>query len=64
MEDREEKIATAHSKTFQWVFEGSRNGSAQHWSCLKTWLESNEQLYWITGKAGSGKSTLMKFICL
>jgi len=63
MEDREEKIAAAHSKTFQWVFEGSRNGSAQHWSCLKTWLESNEQLYWITGKAGSGKSTLMKFIC-
>jgi NACHT domain len=26
------------------------------------WLEKEESLYWITGKAGSGKSTLMKFL--
>ncbi|KAF2877567.1 hypothetical protein BDV95DRAFT_644940 [Massariosphaeria phaeospora] len=25
------------------------------------WLESRDNTYWITGKAGSGKSTLMKF---
>ena len=33
------------------------------WSNLRDWLESDHQLYWITGKAGSGKSTLMKFLC-
>lgn len=32
------------------------------WSCFTSWLKSNEDLYWITGKPGSGKSTLMKFL--
>ncbi|KAF3770356.1 hypothetical protein M406DRAFT_325806 [Cryphonectria parasitica EP155] len=27
------------------------------------WLKSDSSLYWISGKAGAGKSTLMKFIC-
>ncbi|KAI9647984.1 hypothetical protein NHQ30_002607 [Ciborinia camelliae] len=27
------------------------------------WLTSDSGLYWISGKAGAGKSTLMKFIC-
>ena len=27
------------------------------------WLESGQGIYWISGKAGSGKSTLMNFIC-
>jgi hypothetical protein len=63
-------------KPFSGVFEDSmddasrgssgavdNNSPAKRWSNLKAWLESNEQLYWITGKAGSGKSTLMKFLC-
>jgi hypothetical protein len=28
-----------------------------------TWLKSSSQIYHISGKAGSGKSTLMKFLC-
>ena len=32
------------------------------WSNFVSWLRSNSSLYWITGKAGSGKSTLMKFL--
>lgn len=28
----------------------------------RSWLKSDDQLYWITGKMGSGKSTLMKYI--
>jgi hypothetical protein len=28
-----------------------------------TWLRSDSQIYHISGKAGSGKSTLMKFLC-
>jgi hypothetical protein len=34
------------------------------WTCFVRWLQSDDGLYWITGKAGSGKSTLMKFLHL
>ena len=62
MEDREGRIAQAHEKTFQWIFE---DGDLRQtgWSNFREWLGSDSQLYWITGKAGSGKSTLMKYIC-
>ncbi|KAI0809323.1 hypothetical protein GGR55DRAFT_689505 [Xylaria sp. FL0064] len=49
IDNRESNIAKAHENTLQWLFKDN-------------WLESSEQLYWITGKAGSGKSTLMKYI--
>ncbi|KAF7188163.1 hypothetical protein HII31_10448, partial [Pseudocercospora fuligena] len=29
------------------------------WDSLKTWLEEEGSIYWVCGKAGSGKSTLM-----
>ncbi|KAL6353844.1 hypothetical protein LRP88_12838 [Fusarium phalaenopsidis] len=33
------------------------------WPCFTTWLQSERpSIYWICGKPGSGKSTLMKFI--
>ncbi|KAK3326881.1 hypothetical protein B0H66DRAFT_170482 [Apodospora peruviana] len=35
------------------------------WKCFPCWLESKsptDKIYWIQGKAGSGKSTLMKFV--
>jgi len=67
MVDRESRIATAHESTLHWVFQDGNTGERQtqmmKWSNLREWLESNDQLYWITGKAGSGKSTLMKFLC-
>ncbi|KAH0559273.1 hypothetical protein GP486_004211 [Trichoglossum hirsutum] len=62
MEDREWRIADAYENTFQWIFE-DHDLQEKRWSNFKEWLESDLQLYWITGKAGSGKSTLMKFIC-
>lgn len=59
--DREQNIKDAHGKTFQWVFSG--RGKKQHaYNNLQDWLQSPEQVYWITGKPGSGKTTLMKFI--
>jgi hypothetical protein len=67
MVDRERRIAMAHESTFLWVFRD--NQSQNHdsrtirWSSLREWLELDDQLYWITGKPGSGKSTLMKFLC-
>ena len=62
MEDRIERIAKAYENTFQWIWE-ARPLSDKAWSNFVEWLESDSRLYWITGKAGSGKSTLMKFIC-
>ena len=62
MLDREEQIAQVHAATFRWIFEDSSR-QQQKWSNFTQWLESNAQLYWMTGKAGSGKSTLMKYIC-
>lgn len=61
MSDRKARIAEAYSKTFQWIYRHPEVG-AKRWSNFKKWLESNEKLYWITGKPGSGKSTLMKFL--
>jgi len=47
--------------TFQWIYGDPRPGD-RPWTDLSHWLESNSTLYWITGKAGSGKSTLMKYL--
>lgn len=58
MSDRKTRIAEAHKKTFEWVFDSDKTQ-------LKPWLESESSsgVFWITGKPGSGKSTLMKFLC-
>ncbi|ENH64022.1 hypothetical protein FOC1_g10002625 [Fusarium oxysporum f. sp. cubense race 1] len=32
------------------------------WEGFSTWLQSDHKLFWIRGKPGSGKSTLIKFI--
>ncbi|KAL6411992.1 hypothetical protein AUP68_04372 [Ilyonectria robusta] len=62
-QDREQRIAEAHQQTFRWIFEDPNDDPhAVSWSSFKDWLQSDDQLYWITGKAGAGKSTLMKFV--
>jgi hypothetical protein len=57
MTDRYEEIPEACENTFAWVY-----GDITPWSSFKKWLESQSGIYWINGKAGSGKSTLMKFL--
>lgn len=47
-------IDTSYGKTFRWILD--RPGVFQ------SWLRNENGIFWITGKAGSGKSTLMKFI--
>ena len=59
---RQEQIADAHSETFQWIFEASPS-SIRPWDNFVEWLENGEGTYWINGKLGSGKSTLMSYIC-
>lgn len=61
MGDREGRIAETYESTFKWVFR-DKSGT-QEWCSLRRWLEGESQIYWVTGKPGSGKSTLMKYIC-
>ena len=61
---RYKKICKAHQATFNWLFERDNN-KAQPWANFVEWLAaqgSAERLYWVAGKAGSGKSTLMRYI--
>ncbi|KAH7166528.1 hypothetical protein EDB81DRAFT_853152 [Dactylonectria macrodidyma] len=58
---REDDIADAYRKTFEWIFYDPKV-EQNNWSSFIDWLQSDSSLYWITGKAGSGKSTLMKYI--
>ena len=62
---REQAILKPFEKTFSWVVfrQPEEFNGNQLWSSFPEWLEgSTNQPYWITGKPGSGKSTLMKFI--
>ncbi|KAJ9137859.1 p-loop containing nucleoside triphosphate hydrolase [Pleurostoma richardsiae] len=61
MQDRELTVVEAHQTTFRWILE-QEDDQQRPWTNFRHWLESDQQLYWITGKAGSGKSTLMRFI--
>lgn len=60
--ERYEGVAEAHKRTFEWVYKDSPFEDAG-WSNFTHWLQHDDGLYWIQGKAGSGKSTLMKYIC-
>lgn len=55
MQLRREAIPEAYERTFDWVFE-LRDPD------LTAWLSGGCGVFWITGKAASGKSTLMKYI--
>jgi hypothetical protein len=61
MTERQDDIAEAHKRTFQWVYSDSPN-SFRSWHSLSHWLRNEQGLYWMNGKAGSGKSTLMKYL--
>jgi hypothetical protein len=58
---RYEELLDAHPRTFEWIMDKSTPEQAP-WSCFSEWLEKGSGVYWINGKAGSGKSTLMKYI--
>ncbi|KFY81438.1 hypothetical protein V500_11415 [Pseudogymnoascus sp. VKM F-4518 (FW-2643)] len=65
IDDREGKIDKAHAETFNWILSNQEPGSAGvgSSSSIVPWLaKDNEPICWVSGKAGSGKSTLMKYI--
>lgn len=61
--------------SYDWIFDEPqtpRSGSFDRrspqervapWDNFAHWLRSGHGVYWINGKAGSGKSTLMNYIC-
>jgi len=62
---RRHAISAAHQETFQWIFEQAEhsNRKGAQWSDFLSWMDDDSpEIYWVTGKPGSGKSTLMKFL--
>ncbi|KAF7555709.1 hypothetical protein G7Z17_g1975 [Cylindrodendrum hubeiense] len=64
LETRHRTIPRAHRETFEWILELEQPLSEDTPHCgFSEWLRYGNGFYWVQGKAGSGKSTLMKFIC-
>jgi hypothetical protein len=59
--DRVDNLKDAHHSTFNWIFR-KPDATNMPWPDFPRWLEKGHDCYWINGKAGSGKSTLMKYI--
>jgi hypothetical protein len=68
MFSRHRQINTPAAGTFQWIFmRGSSRidqvpTASQSQGRFSKWLRSSQPVFWINGKAGSGKSSLMSFI--
>ena len=61
MTNRYEDISEAFPQTLEWAFQDSTN-EHQPRANLAKWLKNGEGQYWVSGKPGSGKSTLMKHL--
>jgi len=59
--DRRATIAPAYEQTFQWIYSEPVAGG-KPWDSFIHWLKRGRDCYWVEGKAGSGKSTLMRYI--
>ncbi|KAI4695626.1 hypothetical protein J4E81_005952 [Alternaria sp. BMP 2799] len=65
MHDRYKAIPIAHPGTSQWVFDASpEQPNTDGFDSFPRWLTAtgSSNTYWISGKPGTGKSTLMKFV--
>ena len=69
---RQEQVAYLFDglkESYQWIFDRPHSPEAgqprhnDHWHSFPDWLISGHGLYWMNGKAGSGKSTLMNYAC-
>ncbi|KAH0592616.1 hypothetical protein MHUMG1_09606 [Metarhizium humberi] len=55
---RSHQIASAHAETFKWAYSNDPKRRVK----FREWLETRKDVFWIHGKPGSGKSTLMKYL--
>ncbi|GAB7359743.1 hypothetical protein MBLNU230_g6916t1 [Neophaeotheca triangularis] len=60
MDSRREMVRPTHEDTFQWIFDGRQEQRQE--TKYTRWLKGGQGIFWISGKPGSGKSTLMKYI--
>jgi hypothetical protein len=59
---REDAVADSILETYSWIFTSPSPGETTRCS-FPDWLERRkDSIYWITGKPGAGKSTIMKHI--
>ncbi|KAM5515641.1 hypothetical protein FOXYSP1_02592 [Fusarium oxysporum f. sp. phaseoli] len=58
---RRNQIHPSYNDTFCWIFEDKDIRPESDKTFVK-WLASDCQIYWISGKPGSGKSTLIKYL--
>ncbi|KAH6884884.1 hypothetical protein B0T10DRAFT_577280 [Thelonectria olida] len=61
MKMRESSISRAHRKTYRWILQPSSRSKNSNVRFIE-WLQQGTGLFWIAGKPGSGKSTLMKLL--
>lgn len=62
---RERAIPEAYRRTYDWIFHEPHRilNDSELWHSFPQWLEGpSREIYWITGKPGAGKSTLVKYI--
>ncbi|KAL6694129.1 hypothetical protein J3F84DRAFT_400581 [Trichoderma pleuroticola] len=61
---RIESVVEAYTDTYEWIFKPrwakNAEGIKVHFA---EWLAEEDGIFWVSGKPGSGKSTLMKFLC-
>jgi hypothetical protein len=58
IKERVSEIQEAHENTFGWSFGEHPRANIEAWMKSK----DSDSLYWVCGNAGSGKSTMMKFL--
>jgi nucleoside phosphorylase len=60
MNTRKDSITSPFVDTLGWAL--STKATTERWDLLPLWFQSGSGIYWLCGKAGSGKSTLMKLL--
>jgi hypothetical protein len=58
IEDRQSRIVDPSEKTYSWIFDETCTGQSP--VRYMQWLREDGGIFWVTGKPGSGKSTLVK----
>ena len=60
-QSRQSEISGTEQQTFKWIFDDHHVPNNQLVG-FREWLQLGNDIYWISGKAGSGKSVLMNYI--
>lgn len=66
MYQRFDQVQDAHVKSFHWIFEEPTKHTPRQYKSMPSfvnWLAKEGGIFHISGKLGSGKSTLMKYLC-